>query len=110
MQRWAADIRRLATELIDELIPLGSGDFHDLFAMPLPMKVMALLVGIPQDRLEEYKQWSNDFMRGAFNDPQAAAAAIDTLYAFFDEQIAQRRIVLENAGSPKLCPNMSVRS
>ncbi|MBV9841065.1 MAG: cytochrome P450 [Sphingomonadaceae bacterium] len=98
VKRWADEIRRMASGMLDEILPHGRGDFHDLFAMPLPMRVMALLLGIPQDRLEQYKSWSNTFMRAAFNDPAEAAEAIETLYAFFDEQFDQRRATLRAAG------------
>lgn len=96
--RWADDMRRFANELIDEILPLGRGDFHDLFAMRLPMRVMALAVGIPQDNLAQYKEWSDTFMNKAFNAPKEVEAAIQTLYAFFDTQFEERRQMLRAAG------------
>jgi cytochrome P450 len=91
-------MRRFANELVDQILPLGRGDFHELFAMPLPMRVMALVVGIPQDNLAQYKVWSDIFMNKAFNAPREIEAAIKTLYAFFDTQFEARRRQLRDAG------------
>lgn len=104
VKRWAPEIRRMASEMLDEILPLGEGDFHELFAMPLPVRVMALAIGIPQDGFEQYKGWSNTFMRAAFNDPRQAAEAIETLYGFFDEQFEQRRAKLRALGIEEALP------
>jgi len=97
VKRWQEDIKRFAHELIDGFYTLGKGDFHDLFAMPLPMRAMALILGIPQDNLNQYKIWSDTFMTKGFNQPNEVQAAIEQLYGFFDQQIGQRRDLLQGA-------------
>ena len=50
------------SHLIDELIaafPEGPFDFHDHFAMLLPMRIIADQLGLPRDRYDDFKRWSD---------------------------------------------------
>jgi cytochrome P450 len=52
-------IDALATKLLDEMEP-GPADFVAGYADPLPVFVIARLLGVPDERHREFKQWSND--------------------------------------------------
>jgi len=52
-------IRALADELLDTL-GAGPADFVSGFADPLPVRVIARMMGIPTDRADDFKRWSND--------------------------------------------------
>lgn len=52
-------IRSLVEALLDDLEP-GPSEFVSGFADPLPMQVIARMLGVPPDRHREFKQWSND--------------------------------------------------
>ena len=89
----ADDITRLTHELVDAMVAEGSpADLHDAVACPLPVLVIADILGVPTDRIVEFKEWS-DRQVEAMNssDPAAAAETRALIDAFFLEQIEQRR-------------------
>jgi cytochrome P450 len=48
--------------IVDELItafPSGAFDFCDRFAVPLPMRIIAQQLGLPDERLKDFKRWSD---------------------------------------------------
>jgi cytochrome P450 len=42
----------------------GEGDFVELFAFPYPAVVIAELLGVPDDRRDDFRRWSNDTVAG----------------------------------------------
>ena len=62
-------IRELTTELLDEI--LGEGDEIDLveeFAYPLPVIVIAELLGVPAEDRDQFKTWSDAIVSAASED------------------------------------------
>ncbi|MGA9400721.1 cytochrome P450 [Haladaptatus sp.] len=62
-------IRKLTTELLDEI--LGEGDEIDLveeFAYPLPVIVIAELLGVPAEDRDQFKTWSDAIVSAASED------------------------------------------
>lgn len=62
-------IRELTTELLDDI--LDNGDEIDLveeFAYPLPVIVIAELLGVPPEDREQFKQWSDAIVSAASED------------------------------------------
>lgn len=102
VERMEADIIRLADELIDAMIARGtSGDLHDDVACPLPVLVIANVLGVPTDQIAQFKLWSDRQVEAmGSNDPDAAAENRAQIDAFFTEQLDQRRAVLAQAGRP----------
>ena len=80
-------IRKLANQLIDQLISgTATGqslDFVELFAVPLPVAVIAKALNVPDDRLSDFKRWSD-----------ASVAGIGTNISI-DERLASDREVIE---------------
>ena len=76
----AEPVTALTHELIDAALA-GSGtfDFHDDFAFPLPVIIIADLLGVPKADLERFKHWS---------DIQVAAMGAEDPSEFMDEQMA----------------------
>ena len=97
VQRWSADCRRIADELIDTLLPLGHGDLQVLFGKPLPATVTALALGLPQGQVDRYRRWTDAFLKTMAEDPEAQARVISEMYAFFDEEFERRRAALRAA-------------
>jgi cytochrome P450 len=51
-------VAAIADELFDEIVPLGGGDFIDLYAFPFPAIVIGELLGVrPEDR-DHFRDWS----------------------------------------------------
>ncbi len=100
VERMEADIVRLADELIDAMIGRGtSGDLHDDIACPLPVLVIADVLGVPTDQIAQFKVWSDRQVEAmGSNDPDAAAENRAQIDAFFTDQLDQRRAALAAAG------------
>lgn len=58
MKALQPEVELLANHLIDDFIDEGQIDFIESFCYPLPMKVIALMLGLPQEDLEDFKRWS----------------------------------------------------
>jgi cytochrome P450 len=52
-------IAALSRELLDDVMPRGEMDLATDYAVPLPMKVIAGMIGIPESDWEKYRQWSD---------------------------------------------------
>jgi cytochrome P450 len=74
-------IRELSRQLLDAAIDRGEMDLATEYAVPLPMKVIAELIGIPIADWARFRQWSDVILklsyvvRGISDPAQAAAAA-----------------------------------
>ena len=95
------EVHELATALVDEMavMPERRGDLHDLLACPLPVIVIAKLLGVPPSELVQFKQWSDDLV-ACFNnpDPRAPDKIRAELNAYFQGFIDDRRALLAAAG------------
>jgi cytochrome P450 len=55
-------IEQIVDELIDCFIDKGECEFVSELAVPLPVKVIATQLGVPQDDLHKFKKWSDSFI------------------------------------------------
>lgn len=89
--------RRLLNDMIAEMREHGSVDLVSRFAVGLPMTIIALVLGIPDDDLATFKRWSDDLVMPVGNaDPslEQVRGFIVSTKAFNDyflAQIAERR-------------------
>ncbi len=70
-------IRELARDLVDNVAAQGSCDFVDDIAKPLPLIVIAEMLGLATDQREQLAHWSDTMMAGEgadADDPRQAAA------------------------------------
>ncbi len=62
-------IRELTTELLDDILDNGGEiDLVEEFAYPLPVIVIAELLGVPPEDREQFKQWSDAIVSAASED------------------------------------------
>jgi cytochrome P450 len=85
-------IEEIAAGLLDAM-PVGqAADFVDRFSYPLPVIVIAELLGIPAEHRADFKRWS-DALVGTFEkDPGAFAAQGAEMFAYFMQAYAERRV------------------
>lgn len=97
-------IRDLARTLLDAASARGSMDLVSEFAAPLPLQVIAGLLGAPTDDWVRFRRWSDGILTLANTvgaGPQATAAAAD-FFAVHDEmQGYVAALVEERRVSPK---------
>ncbi|MGI9600244.1 MAG: cytochrome P450 [Acidimicrobiales bacterium] len=89
-------IRAITTELIDSFIDQPSIEFVDRFAVPLPVTTIAKALNVPDDRLAEFKQWSDDSIAGIgtnISDDQRVEAqrGVIEFQHYFAAQLDERR-------------------
>jgi len=93
-------IRELAGQLIDELISgtaIGQSlDFVELFAVPLPVAVIAKALNVPDDRLGDFKRWSDASVAGigtniSIDERLAADREVIEFQKYFADQLELRR-------------------
>jgi cytochrome P450 len=72
---YTPEIEAIADDLIGRLedAPVKSGNFHDLFALPLPARTMCYMLGADQANYPRYKHWADIFQFMLFSDPDPAA-------------------------------------
>lgn len=91
----APEIAALAHRLIDAF-PAGEFDLLDHFARPLPVTVIARLLGVPEDRGPDLLAWSNAMVgmyqaRRTRATEDAAVAATEAFVAFMRAHVDARR-------------------
>ena len=91
-------IVQIAGSLIDEALERGGADLIADFAHPLPVRVIAELLGVPEADLEIFKSWSDALARGLDPDfllpPEAVNERTQALFSFvqyFGGLISERR-------------------
>ena len=57
MQEISASVRELAAELIDNIATDGHCDFVGAISEPLPVLIFMKLMGMPVDRLADFREW-----------------------------------------------------
>jgi len=81
-------IRRQTDELLDEVVDRGAADVVEALAVPLPLMVIAELLGVPEADQRRMRQLSDS--SAEFNS-QASAGARETIMRYFMTLAAQRR-------------------
>ena len=89
-------IRRVATAAIDSWIDRGSIEFVRDFGVPLPIEVIAHALNVPDDRLDDFKRWSDDSIAGIGTNVSIerrldAERGVNEFQRYFAEQIERRR-------------------
>lgn len=89
-------VRRICTEIIDRVAAKGECDFVWDIAAPLPLLLIADMLGFPPEAYDDLLRWSDDLIRATTLDPppQVAQAGMDAMLAFREFQmgvIADRR-------------------
>lgn len=89
------EIAALATELATA-IPSGTSDLLQTFAQPLPVRIIARLLGVPEDMAPDLLRWSNAmvgmYMAGRTRAKEdAAIAATHGFVTFLRSYVEERR-------------------
>jgi cytochrome P450 len=90
-------IRVIAADLLERIARKGEFDLMDDFAGPLPVMVIAEMLGVPAEEHTQFKTWSNQIIeggRGSFRGVapgEQAKATSQELRAYLADQIERRR-------------------
>jgi cytochrome P450 len=91
----APDITALATELV-QACPRGEFDLLTAFAQPIPVRIIARLLGVPEEMAPDLLRWSNAmvgmYMAGRTREMEnRAVAATEAFVAFLRSYVDERR-------------------
>lgn len=95
-----SSIRELSRELLNRMMEREETDLAAQFSIPLPMRVIAKLIGIPPEDWPRFRRWSDSILKlsyslqgGAEGDEGIGEfrAATTEMAAYLPEQIEQRR-------------------
>lgn len=90
-------IRAIAAQLIEPLATRSTVDVVADIAVPFPVQVIARLMGVAEDQVDQFKAWSDDYLMSFGNHGLDAAElrrlqiSQAELYAFLREVIEARR-------------------
>jgi cytochrome P450 len=91
LARWEqALVRRVADELIDSFAPLGHADLVRQLTFALPVRVIARILGLPDQDSEQFQRWSIELISMTVNWDRGIAAS-NALRDYFAEQVTARR-------------------
>jgi len=93
-----AHIRAIATSLIDAVAPRGHCDFVKDLAAPLPMILIAELLGVRTDDRDLLQHWSDELIKGADGTENVTPAV---LAAFSEFVTYQREIIRDRHARPQ---------
>ncbi len=91
-------IQEIADTLIDAVEPNGTMDLIDDYAFPLPITVIAELLGVPVEDRDKFRVWSNTLIDSS-TDPdqlQRVEAAMQSFVAYLRDLFDQRRAHLSD--------------
>lgn len=66
MKAWQAAINKVADELVDAIFIRGKTEVVADLAKPLPNRLIAMMLGIPQEDHAQFLAWSDAIVEGAF--------------------------------------------
>ena len=89
-------IRQITVELIESWSDKGRIEFVKEFGVPLPVRVIAKALNVPDDRLADFKRWSDDSIAGigtniTLEQRLQAEYGVNEFQHYFAEQIELRR-------------------
>ncbi len=96
VKHWEEVFRSLCDEVLDALASSGECDFVEEVAVPLPLTLIAEMLGIRKEDRSRFHHWSDDMMAGAGNlhrpeIMQKAAQAYVEYSQYVSEIIEERR-------------------
>ena len=89
-------IRQITTALIESWLHSGRIEFVSQFGVGLPVRVIAKALNVPDDRLDDFKRWSDDSIAGigtniTIDQRVAAERGVNEFQRYFAAELDKRR-------------------
>jgi cytochrome P450 len=84
-------IQEIVEELADDLAGLSSVDFMTALAQPLPVIVIAEILGVPSEDRPRFREWSRLTVGDGDTTPEESTAAGVAMAQYFDHLIRDKR-------------------
>ncbi|HJZ32352.1 MAG TPA: cytochrome P450 [Hyphomicrobiaceae bacterium] len=90
MRKLEPRARALANELIDKFIARGACDAATEYAQEIPVRLIAHLLGVPEDDGELYRQWIKGILEDGITDNSALMQAVNEMTHYFMGHVHER--------------------
>src|SRR5690606_29272002 len=87
-------IRKLSEELLDRVLESGEMEFMESYAIPIPVRVITYLMGIPNQDFKQVYEWANLIVANPAEvegGPEGFFRAQQEQAVFFQELIEERK-------------------
>ena len=96
INEWEPRVSALVDGLLDQFVANGGGDLVPTLAYPIPIGVIADMLGVPFEDREDFKRWSDDTIEalGGGLDPETSLRVETSVFEFaqyFMDAITKRR-------------------
>ena len=93
IQRLRPRIQEIADALIDPVAPVGEMELVSAYAFPLPITVIAELLGVPPADRDSFREWSDAMVRPALaaTELERFGASMEEFAAYLHALFGQRR-------------------
>ncbi|HEY5638594.1 MAG TPA: cytochrome P450 [Dehalococcoidia bacterium] len=85
------ETRELCRSLIDGFIDKGRADAAADYAQQIPPRVIANMLGIPQERAGEFTEWVRGFLEYGLTNVEFRSGSAMQIFSFLNEQIQDRK-------------------
>ncbi len=96
IERMRPRVEQILKELVEARPAHGAMELVREFAAPLPVRVIAEMLGVPPEDHVRFRDWSNEVVRslgeGTFEDRRAAMRATAELRSYFEAIVDARRV------------------
>ncbi|MGL5839264.1 MAG: cytochrome P450 [Sphingorhabdus sp.] len=89
IEKLDADIRRVATNLVDAIKHNKQCDFVSAVARPLPTIIFLRMMGLPEDQADIFVHWTVELIHS--HDPVRQKAATDSIMGVLFQLVAERK-------------------
>lgn len=96
MDSWRGMTEKLAVELVSEVLAHPGCDVVQQLAIPMPIRMIAQILGVPECDVRDFRRWSEDVVRimdfsptvGGVLDTAKSMAATAALWRYFRKQFS----------------------
>ncbi len=94
--KFRGEVERIVEETLDRIDATAPFDLMNTFCVPVPIDVIASILGVDRERLGEFRQWSEGVIQSlnpfrTDEQTRRMEAANDALFSYFVETIEDRR-------------------
>ena len=91
IKKWVPITREICNELLDQFANDGYCDASADYAQHIPVKVIARMIGIPEEDGNLFRKWIHDLLEVGPSDLRISQQVTSEVFAYFDEYLKERR-------------------
>ncbi|SDI22310.1 Cytochrome P450 [Sinosporangium album] len=101
-------IQRITDDLLDGIASGEEVDFIGAFAFPLPVTVISELLGVPAERMDDFRRWSAGIITPPFSEEakRVRQEGVEELPRYFGELVEERRAQVDPSVPPGSQPDL----